>query len=159
MQISNEETFAFKKMVFVSRENTFTSCVAEVIAKNLLRDNEIEIESRGIVVLFPEPANAKGATIAKARGLNMGGHIARPVDENIFGADILVIAMTEKIKEAIYEKWSNAVNVFTLGELAQDEGDIVTPYGKSLGEYELVYNRIENAVKRIALKIKKEGDV
>ncbi len=144
----------YGKIIFVSEENLFTSPVAEAVMKRKLQGEDIEIESRGTVVLFPEPANPKGVTIAKSRGIDMEGHRAKSIDKDMFGNYVLVLAMTEKIKTYLYEQYNNAVNVYTIKEFVGMQGDVETPYGKSLKEYGESYTQIENLINMLIEKIK-----
>lgn len=142
-----------RKIVFVSEENTFTSPAAEAIARDKYRLENIELESRGMVVLFPEPANPKGVTIAKSRGVDMEKHKAKAIDASIFAPDVLVLAMTGKSKNEIYESFDTAMNVYTIKEYVGMDGDLDTPYGKGLKEYGECYNRIEELVEKVLEKL------
>ncbi len=145
-------TVEYKKVIFVSEENTYTSPIAEAIMKAAVND-VIEAESCGTVVLFPEPANPKGVTIAKSRGINLEKHRAKPVREDMFGEDILILVMTEKIKAFLYDEYKNAVNVYTIKEFVDLRGDVETPYGKGLKEYGEVYTQIEELIEKVINKL------
>lgn len=118
-------------------------------------DNDIKVSSCGMVVLFPEPANPKGVAIAKSRGIDMEAHRARAANEGMFGEDVLVLVMSERIKSAVYEKYKNAVNIYTIKEFAGLDGDVETPYGKGMKEYGEVYTQLEELVSMVIEKIKK----
>lgn len=124
--------------------------------KRLLEENDekTQVSSCGMVVLFPEPANPKGVAIAKSRGLNIEEHRARALSADIFGTDVLVLTMSEKIKASIYEKYKNAVNIYTIKEFVGLEGDVEAPYGKGVKEYGEVYTQLEKLVSMIMEKIK-----
>ena len=151
----------YEKIIFVSEDNTFTSPAAEYIMKDKLKEagksNDIECISRGMVVLFPEPANPKGIAIAKSRGIDMEGHTAKPVDENMFGNNVLVLVMTDKIKASLYDRYKSAVNVYTIKEFLGYMGDIETPYGKGIKEYGDVYKQLEELMDQIISKIFRNG--
>lgn len=142
-----------RKIVFISEDNTFTSPAAEAIARDKYKADNIELASRGLVVLFPEPANPKGVTIAKSRGVDMEKHTATPADGQLFAPDVLVLTMTNKSKNAIYERYDTAVNVYTIKEYVGETGDIDTPYGKGLKEYGECYNQIESYVGKVLRKL------
>lgn len=148
----------YRNIIFVSEENVFTSPVAEAIMKKKLMedgDNETKVSSCGMVVLFPEPANPKGVAIAKSRGINMEEHRAKAADESMFGTDVLVLVMSERTKASVYEKYKNAVNIYTIKEFAGLEGDVETPYGKGMKEYGDVYTQLEELVSMVIEKIRK----
>lgn len=143
----------YNKIIFVSEENTFTSPVAEAIMSKKLRDTAVEVESCGTIVLFPEPANPKGIAIAKSRGLDLDNHKARPITEDMFGEDVLILVMTEKIKSLVYDTYKNAVNVYTIKEYVGTSGDVETPYGKTIKEYGECYNNIEALISEVYDKL------
>lgn len=148
----------YSEIIFVSEENIFTSPVAQAIMKKKLSDNgdnETKVSSCGMVVLFPEPANPKGVAIAKSRGIDMEEHRAKAADEAMFGEDVLVLVMSEKIKAAVYEKYKNAVNIYTIKEFVGLDGDVEAPYGKGMKEYGEVYTQLEELVSMVIEKIGK----
>ena len=145
----------YNKIIFVSLDNTYTSVVAEHIALKYLKEKKenISVASRGIVVLFEEPANPKGIAIAKSKDINLEEHKSRALEENDFDMDVIMIAMTQKIKSDIYDLFKNALNVYTLKEFLGGIGDIETPYGKSLSEYSNSFFEIEKLTKDLIDKL------
>ena len=49
----------YDKLIFVSNGDTCRGPMAEAILKSKYLLEELEIESKGLVVLFPEPVNPK----------------------------------------------------------------------------------------------------
>ena len=146
----------YNRIIFVSDENTYTSPVAEAIMRDKLKRKgitDVEVASCGRIVLFPEPANPKAIAIAKARGIDMEEHKARPIDGSMFGSDVLVLVMTEKIKALLYETYTDAMNVYTIKEFVGTRGDVETPYGKSIKEYGESFNQIEELIDKTMEKL------
>ncbi len=63
--------------------------------------------------------------------------------------------MSERIKAAVYEKYKNAVNIYTIKEFVGLDGDIETPYGKGMKEYGEVYTQLEELVDMVIKKLSK----
>ncbi|MBQ1192607.1 MAG: protein tyrosine phosphatase [Lachnospiraceae bacterium] len=143
----------YSKIIFVSQDDTYRAPVAATILKRKTGNKEVKIESRGLVVLFPEPANPKGIEVAKEHGLNLSRHVARQLTEADFGVDILVLVMTEKGKQKIYDRFVKAVNVYSIKEFIGSTGDIDIPYGKSVEEYEDNFLFIETLMNEVIKKI------
>lgn len=143
----------YSKIIFVSQDDTYRAPVAATILKRKIGNKETKIESRGLVVLFPEPANAKGIEVAKNHDLNLQRHIARQLTENDFGVDVLVLVMTEKGKQRIYDRFVKAVNVYSIKEFIGSTGDIDIPYGKSIEEYEDNFVFMETLINEVIRKI------
>lgn len=143
----------YSKIIFVSQDDTYRAPVAATILKRITGNKDVKIESRGLVVLFPEPANAKGIEVAKKHGLNLNRHISKQLTEIDFGVDVLVLVMTEKGKQKIYDKFVKAVNVYSVKEFIGTAGDVDIPYGKSIDEYEDNFVFIETLINEVVKKI------
>lgn len=143
----------YSKIIFVSQDDTYRAPVAATILKRKIGNKEIKIESRGLVVLFPEPANAKGIEVARNHDLNLLRHTAKQLTDTDFGVDVLVLVMTEKGKQRIYDRFVKAVNVYSIKEFIGSIGDVDIPYGKSIEEYEDNFVFIETLINEVIKKI------
>ena len=99
----------YKKILFVCEDNTATSLMAEKICKSMVTDEEVAIESRGMVVLFPEPVNPKTQVVWINHGLSLEeNRTAKMLDVEVhlshYGiksrhrADILITKYNEETK-------------------------------------------------------------
>ena len=112
--------------------------MAATIMNYLLKDKDESfiIESRGMIVLFPEPYSPKAAEAAKLRDMNLPSRFSRQLTEKDFGVDTLVLTMEAAQKDKIYLKYPEARNVFTLCEFAGEaDMEIPNPYGGSEEDY------------------------
>ena len=150
----------FNKVIFICMGNTCRSPMAATIMTKLMPD--IRVESRGMVVLFPEPYNPKAVAVAARHDMIMPSNVSVQVVNDDFGIDTLVLTMNSSMKQKIYDTFDKAINVFTLSELA-GEGDVEVPdpYGKGVEEYnkcfEQLYSYVEKVVKVISAP-KNEAD-
>ena len=71
---------------------------------NLKQD--IISESRGMVVLFPEPYNPKAVVVAAKHNMIIPNNSAKQLLNEDFGNDTLVLAMNSHMKQKIYEEYS-----------------------------------------------------
>ena len=99
--------------------------MAATVMANLKQD--IISESRGMVVLFPEPYNPKAVAVAAKHNMIIPNNSAKQLLNEDFGNDTLVLAMNSHMKQKIYDEYSEAINVYTLSEYAgepeQDAGE------------------------------------
>ena len=69
------------------------------MAAELLRQEDLEqeyvIDSMGIVVLFPEPANQKAEAIMKSAGMTLAQHTSRQFNDENLQDDVLILAINE----------------------------------------------------------------
>jgi len=145
----------YRKIIFVSDDDTYRSPIAAALLKHKLQNTAAvpEITSRGLVVLFEEPPNSKGVILLKDMGINISKHRSRQIDENDFKVNTLVIMMNEKGKRNIYDRFKNAVNVYTLREFVGGAGDVEIPYGKTIEEYRDNIEMIKSLIEALADKL------
>lgn len=147
----------YSKIIFVSNSDTCRAQLAcasmKEIGKEVFKEDNILVESRGVVVLFPEPMNSKAVAIAKSRCMDIGEHVATVLKATDFGMDVLVLTMTEAIKKKIYEDFKEAVNVYNIKEFVGEDGDIEAPYGGELQEYGELFRNIERLVNKVVDKL------
>ncbi len=127
---------SFDKIIFVSNEDKTRAPMATTIMGALIKDKGFILESRGMVVLFPEPYNPKAIAAAKARGMNLPSTFSRQLTGDEFGLRTLVLTMDSAQKDKIYKNFPEARNVFTLSEFAgESDVEIPNPYGKEEDAY------------------------
>lgn len=148
----------FSRLVFVCTENSCLSIMAEAVMNRVKRGRALEVMSRGLIVLFPEPVNQKAVTILK-------NHYMEPLSEESKGLETrdlndttLVLTMTVAEKRKVMESFPMANFVYTLKEFAGESGDVEQPGGE-LENYEACYRRILRLVTAVAEILFKEEKV
>lgn len=142
-----------QKVIFVCQNNLCQSPVATVILKNIKRDEWLEVESRGLVVLFPEPYSLKAYTLLQNNGLHMENGTARQLEESDFAPDTYVLTMSRDQKNKIINEYALAQNVFSIMEFAGKSGDIMDPHGGNNDLYAMFYTSIYSWVNQVEIKI------
>ena len=144
----------YSKILFVTDTYTSTGPLAAAILRHYLPlEKTVEIDSRGLAVLFPEPMNPKTVAIASAKGLTLDRTSEQLVEED-FGTDALVFVLDETKKQSIYDDYSEAVNVYTLKEYINEAGSIINPDGGELADYAKVYDTLDEIIIKLANKLK-----
>lgn len=148
----------FSRLIFVCTENLCLSIMAETVMNRVKRGRSLEVMSRGLIVLFPEPVNQKAVTI-------LGNHYMEPVSKESKGLETrdlndttLVLTMTVAEKRKVMESFPMANFVYTLREFAGESGDVEQPGGE-LENYEACYRRILRLVTAVAEVLFKEERV
>lgn len=124
----------FSRILFVSMNNTCTSPMAECIMKQSAKHTDIEIVSRGLVVLFPEPYNPKAVAVLRQRGIIIENKYSRELTQDDITDDTLVLAMGIREKEMLLEKY-DITNLHTVCEYAGLSEQLFDPYGKDMESY------------------------
>lgn len=145
--------FKYDKIIFVCRSNTSRSPMAAAIFSNMEESKEIEVLSRGSVVLFSEPINPKVEVVLNNHSIKISQHTACQLDTDEISDKTLVLTMSEMLKLEIIRDYNNINNLYTLPEFVGEHGDVVDPYGGSLAEYEACFTELTRLVKKTVYKI------
>lgn len=143
----------YNKIIVVSEGDTSRGPMARAILEELFVGEDMEVTSKGMVVLFPEPANPKCVAICKAKGYDISGHMACQLEEEDFADRTVVFVMSDKQKLQIYEKYKNARNVFALKDFIGESGELGDPYGSDLGDYALFFGRLKYVLEQAREKL------
>lgn len=143
----------FDRLIFVCRENTSRSIMAETIYNSISENSDLEAISRGMVVLFPEPINEKVITVLENHGLSPKRKRSLPLEKEDFTNQTLVLTMTEKIKNQIVKAHPQMEEVYTLKEFSGEIGDVSDPYGGTLLDYEDCFNELVMLIKKMIYKL------
>ena len=119
----------FSRILFVDEANTDLSVMAAALFSQLSGERPVEIDSRGLVVLFPEPVNAKAEAVLKTRGLKALSSQSRKLVPGDLNATTLILTMTESEKRTVLDQFPDANFVYTIREFAGEQGNMDVPYG------------------------------
>lgn len=145
-----------ERLIFVCKENTARSIMAEFICRNMMgTDQQIEIMSRGLVVLFPEPVNPKAEIVLINHGMNLQEKTANQLQEEDLTDSTLVLTMDRNQKNIIMREFEKTSDVYTLKEYVSEDGDVVNPYGGNLVDYEDCYVELVRLIKKTVIKLNK----
>ena len=144
------------KLIFVDDDDNSRAPMAKIIMKSKFLLGPMEIESRGLVVLFPEPMNQKAEAVLISNGYSVSEHTARQLMQQDIGDDVLVLTMEDGQKEKIWENYENARNVYTLTEYIRLRGELAPLYGEPLKEYGKCYEILEKLLDGLVVQLNEE---
>lgn len=146
----------YENLIFVDEDNTARSVMAELIMKKQYLLTTLEIASRGLVVLFPEPVNRKAEAVLVSRGYDASGHKAAALSQEDITDRTLLITMEDSQKDRIRAEYDHAVNVYTLAEYSRYSGDIAPLYGEELQAYGKCCELMEEMIAKLAIQLNEE---
>lgn len=141
----------YNRILFVCGSDTCRAPMAAGILAEYNLKQPVEILSRGLVVLFPEPLNQKAEAVMISNGINMEGFMSQQLTEEDMTEDTLVLVMERTQMEKLFEKFGNVnpENVHVLTELVGDELEIIDPYGGTLQAYGLCYETLRKSILKL----------
>jgi protein-tyrosine-phosphatase len=123
--------------------------------QKFMQGTDILVESRGMVVLFPEPYNPKAVAVAAGHDMIMPSNSTIQLTNDDFDNNVLVLVMDKGMKQKIYENYDRAINVYTLGEYAgESEHEVADPYGRGIEEYNRCFEELYGLIEKAAKKYK-----
>ncbi len=146
----------YDRLIFVSNSDTCRGPMAEAILKSKCLLSELEVESRGLVVLFPEPVNQKAEAILASHGLTMKDHTAKMLEQEDFDERTLILVMEDALKQRIFQEHENVQNTWQLSEYIKEETDVTEPVGGSLADYGACYELLDCMISSLVVVLNEE---
>lgn len=147
----------YDKLTFVCRSDTCRAPMAEALLQARMILEDIIVDSKGMIVLFPELLNPKAEEILQQNELTMAEHEASQLTKDDFDERTLILTMEEAQKNKILEDYQEAaLNVYTLAEYCGQVGDVESPFGKDLEAYGACFFILRDLTERLAEILKKE---
>lgn len=145
----------YKNIIIVGTNNTSRSFMAEVVLHQLCMENhkeDVEVVSRGLVVLFPEPIHPKATDIVREAGFAIRDFQASKLTKQDVEKADLILTITadekEKVIKEFKEELGEKTEVFTLSEFADEQVGIPDPYGKDREDYEHCFIAIKRMIEK-----------
>lgn len=108
--------------------------MAELLMKYITVHKDIEIISRGLIVLFPEPVNPKAIAVMRQKGIILDNRTSVALTEEDIPEGTLILAIGNKEKEMVIETYAPK-DLYTVSEFVGEAGEIPDPYGKEMDSY------------------------
>ena len=146
----------YSKILFITDTDTSLGPLAAALLRHYMPLEKVEIGSKGLIVLFPEPMNPKVVAIAASKGIEID-RTSVQLEGSDFGQDVLALVLDETKKQGIYDDFAEAVNVYTLKEYINEQGSISNPDGGELSDYAKLYDTLDEVIIKLANKLKQKG--
>lgn len=150
----------YDKVLFVSHSDTSRGPMAEAIMQPRVILEDVLIDSKGMIVLFPEPINPKAEAILEEHGMSMKEHEAVQFTKDDFDERTLILTMSQTQKIKLMEAYpGETVNLYTLTEYNRSgNADIVDPLGGDLPEYRQCFDILKDEIEKVVNVIKEEEE-
>ncbi|MCC8138051.1 MAG: phosphotyrosine protein phosphatase [Clostridiales bacterium] len=148
----------FDRLIFISQADTVAGPMAEAILQSKYLLDELDVTSKGLVVLFPEPINPKAEAVLAGKGLTMKGHMSAPLVREDFDERTLMLTFTDEVREKVLETFApeHEEMVQVLHRFVGGEEGPQNPYGGSLADYGQCYAVLEVLIKKLVVQLNEE---
>ena len=142
----------YNRIIFAAESGTCRAPMAAGILRDIGLKRDIDILSRGLVVLFEEPLNQKAEAVMISNGLPTEGYMSSPLTAEDLEGQTLTLVMEKKQREKVLEMFpeTDPEDVQVLTEFVGDELEITDPYGGSLQLYGLCYETLLSSIRKLA---------
>ena len=147
----------YRRVLFVSNSDCCRGPMAAEILRHEKLLQEYKIGSRGMVVLFPEPANQKAEAIMRSKQMTLASHEATPLTEDDLDDETLVLTFEESQKWKIVSNFENVKNVHTLSEYIDDDRVVKSAMGQPLQVYGSNFELLQELTKKLAERLNEEA--
>ena len=151
----------YKKIIFAdSAGNSRAPMAAELLKECTIRQ-PLDIQARGIVVLFPEPLNQKAEAVLISNGIVLKNYMSSQLEEEDFAQDTLIVVMSNSDRLKILDIFHNVIpeNVQVLTELVGEELEIMDPYGGTLQSYGICYETLNKSIKKLSALLNNKNEM
>ena len=146
----------YRRILFISTSDTCRGPMATELLRHENLDQEYKIGSRGMVVLFPEPANQKAEAIMRSHQMTLASHEAMQLEDVDLDDDTLVLTFEEQQKWKIVSTYENVKHVYTLSEYIDDERIVNSAHGQPLNVYGENFELLRELIHKLAEKLNEE---
>lgn len=147
----------YRRVLFISNSDNCRGPMAAELLRHEPLLQEYEVGSRGMVVLFPEPANQKAEAIMRSQQMTLESHVAMPFEATDLDEETLVLTFEEAQKWKIISEYENVKNVYTLNEYIEDDRMIYSAHGQPLVVYGENFELLRELIGKLAEKLNEEA--
>jgi protein-tyrosine-phosphatase len=146
-------------LIFVCTANICRSPMAEALMAVIAREHDPawrawHIGSAGVRALNGMPASQDAIETMRSRGIDITAHRSRSVTRGDVQVYKVIITMEERQKRILQQQFPEIQErIFTLGEIAESDQDVIDPFGGTLQDYEMTARLLEKWLEAAYVRI------
>lgn len=142
----------YQKIILAGEDNTCETIMAEAILKQIAGDRPLEIISRGLVVLLPEPVNPNAVNVLKEHNLKPAKQYSEELQKTDLTEDTLLLVLREAQIDKIITTMEPVCDIAALRGFIGYAGDPVKPIG-NMENYRKAFEHLDLLIKAAAQQI------
>ena len=119
--------------------------MAEAIARDLLRDENVTVDSAGVTAGAGAAATPEAVAVAAELGLDLNDHRSQPVTPQRVAEADQILTMTAAHRDLVLRSVPEAAD---RTQVLDEDGDIADPFGGTLADYRVTAEQIKTALLR-----------
>lgn len=135
-----------RRIVFVCTGNICRSPMAEAIARDFFGEDGVVFESAGVRAVVDAPATPTAAVACREIDVDLAGHRARQLDEEMAESADRIVVMTGDHRNRVLRIAPGVADRLVL--LRPDGMDVEDPYGFDLDVYRATRDEIADALRQ-----------
>lgn len=153
-----EISYNMPQILFVCTGNTCRSPMAELIAEEIIRADDLRFRTASAGFLLEGiPISANSGQVLAENGIESGNFRSSLLSDNIIRQSWRIFTMTIEHKRKLIESFPEAASkVYTIAEYTGKKGDIADPIGRDIGFYTDIFKELDRKIKIIFDLIREE---
>lgn len=135
----------------LSVKSAMVLCIGNIcrspMAEALLRQRcpDMRVSSAGLAALIGQAADPLACAVARDHGLDLGGHVARPIQPDVLAASELVLTMSQGQTQELLRRFpAMRGRVYRIGHWTGQ--DVADPYTLPRPAFEAAFDAIESGL-------------
>lgn len=146
----------YRKITIVGESNLCRSFIAETVLRGVLKRrkiSDIEVISRGLVVLFSEPVSQMALTVLRKCGYEISEYRSSPLTKEDLESSDLTLTMTEGQAEKVKEEFGPQTACMSVSTFVGFEDEIPDMKAEEQEDFEKSFRGLESLMEAAADRI------
>lgn len=146
----------YSKIIIVGENNLCRSFMAEVILRGLIKKrgiSDIEVISRGLVVLFSEPVSPMAVSLLNRHGYEIAEFRSSQLTEEDLESSDLALTMTEAQAEQVRTNFQAQTTCMSVGTFIDIEEEVPEVTKDTEEAFEECFQAIETLMEAVADRV------
>lgn len=146
----------YSKIIIIGENNLCRSFMAEVILRGLIKKrgiSDIEVISRGLVVLFSEPVSPMAVSLLRRHGYEISDFRSSQLTEEDLESSDLALTMTEAQAEQVRTSFQAQTTCMSVGTFIDIEEEVPEVTKDTEETFEECFQTIETLMEAVADRV------